>query len=153
MALCIGVLAPIAAHAQQVVASGGSDHQNSTTAIAYTIGEAVIATATAGDHTLTQGFHQPWALVTAVDENTHATANILVYPNPVRHTLHIATDELRDLERFTLHDAAGRLVTDGRLNGTLTELDMGSFASGMYVLRVMDRSVNTLRSFQISVTH
>lgn len=147
-------LAPSLAMAQQVVAGGGGHHANSNTAITYTIGEPVIATVSAAGNTLTQGFNQPWADITTVmEEATSAPADINVYPNPVRHTLHIATDVDTRADHFILHDAAGRIIANGRITGTITELDMEQHASGSYFLRVFGPDDKPQRSFQISVTH
>ncbi|MBX2972323.1 MAG: T9SS type A sorting domain-containing protein [Flavobacteriales bacterium] len=145
---------PALGMAQQVVAGGGGHHADATTAISYTIGEPVIATVSAGASTLTQGFHQPWADIgTLVDNVQDDGPAINVYPNPVRHTLHIAIDDAARAQHYFLHDAAGRLVTDGRIGATITELDMEPYASGSYVLRVLGSDNATMKSFKISVTH
>jgi len=145
---------PVLALAQTVVSGGGGHHSNATTAISYTIGEPVIATVSAAGTTLTQGFQQPWAdITTEVTNTTTDLPEISVYPNPVRHTLHIAVDQGADAQHYFLHDGAGRLVTEGRLSSTLTDLDMQPYASGSYVLRVLGNDHSTLQTFKIHVTH
>lgn len=145
---------PFIGAAQTVVSGGGGYHTNPATSIAYTIGEPVIATVSAAGNSLTQGFHQPWAdISTLVDDAPTSTMRINVYPNPVTHTLHIALDEATRAHQYVLHDAAGRLVTEGRIDATITELDMEPHASGGYILRVLGNDNTTLKSFKISVTH
>ncbi len=153
--LLLFALAPSAtAIGQQVVASGGGDHASGAARISYTIGEPVIETVAASGSTLTQGFNQPWAdITTVVEEAVTDPGAVTVYPNPVRHILHIAVNGAADADRFILHDAAGRQVTDGRISSSLTELNMEPYASGSYYLRVLGTDDKTQRSFKISVTH
>lgn len=145
--------APIAGTAQTVVSGGGGHHADAATRITYTIGEPVIATAGANNVVLTQGFHQPWAdITTLVDDSPANTIVINVYPNPVSHTLHIACEDAADAQQYFLHDAAGRLVNEGRITSSITDLDMEAYASGGYILRVLGNDT-TLKSFKISITH
>ncbi len=145
-------LAP-AAIAQQVIAGGGGDHANSTGRITYTIGEPVIATASTGGHTLTQGFQQPWAgISTLVDDEVDPLIGINVYPNPVRHVLYIDAPFGANADRFVLYDAVGRQVTDGRITGTETQLDMQPYASGGYILRVISANEMRQQAFKITLT-
>ncbi|MCC6541361.1 MAG: T9SS type A sorting domain-containing protein [Flavobacteriales bacterium] len=144
---------PFAGVAQQVVSGGGGHHVNATDAISYTIGETVINTVSASGTTLTQGFNQPWADITTLVADTEEAVTITVYPNPVRHTLHIDAGSTTQAQRYFLHDAAGRLVTEGRIGSSITELDMQAYASGGYFLRVLSDENTTLKSFKISITH
>lgn len=145
---------PALCAAQQVVAGGGGHHANASSSISYTIGEPVIATASVAGTSMTQGFQQPWVDIgTMVDDQHDDGPMVNVYPNPVRHTLHIAIDDVNRAKHYFLHDAAGRLVTDGRIGDSITELDMEPYASGSYVLRVLGADDTTMKSFKISVTH
>lgn len=142
-----------AAHAQSVVAGGGGHHADTNTTISYTIGEPVTATVASEGNILTQGFQQPWADVsTIIGEAYHNASGIMVYPNPVRHVLHIAMEMPADDQRYTLHDAMGRLIIEGRITGAITDLDLDRQASGGYLLRVSD-GASFDRAFKISVTH
>ena len=152
--LLIPLSVPLLARTQDVVATGGGYHTGPGTAISYTIGEPVIATVGNASTTLTQGFQQPWADInTIVDDAATDGPGINVYPNPVRHILHIAMEGAPDGHHYVLHDAEGRQVTDGRIGSIITDLDMEPYASGSYYLRVLGPKDNSVRSFKISVTH
>lgn len=152
--LLLALIIALPATAQEVVSSGGDHHSGTNVSISYTIGEPVIATASAGGTTLTQGFHQPWVdITTMVSETTADGTDIVVYPNPVRHILHIALDGDPEGHQYILHDAAGKQVTDGRIATSITELDMQRFASGSYFLHVLGPNDTHLRTFKLSVTH
>ncbi|MBL7939653.1 MAG: T9SS type A sorting domain-containing protein [Flavobacteriales bacterium] len=139
---------------QSVLSAGGGTNDTGPTRITYTIGEPVITTVGSGASQLTQGFNQPWVDInTAVDDPGIGENTISVYPNPVRHVLNIALSEDPADHRYELFDAVGKRVLDGRVEGTITELDMEPYASGGYFLRVFGPDDSFLRSFKISVTH
>lgn len=139
---------------QSVLSAAGGTHEAGPTHITYTIGEPVIATVGSGASQLTQGFNQPWADIgTAVDDPGTNEGSINVYPNPVSHSLSLAFSDNPVDHRFELFDALGKRVMDGRVQGTITELNMEPYASGGYFLRVFGPQDSFLRSFKISVNH
>lgn len=150
--ICLLSLAPAAAAAQSVIASGGDFQSNSEAAVSYTIGEPVIATASGSPGILTQGFQQPWVDINTVLDEPSAGPEMSVYPNPVRHTLHLALGQDPSGERYALYDAAGKLITDARIGSSITDIDMESYASGSYHLRVLSNDGSPLRTFKISLT-
>jgi len=151
--LLLALGAPLSTFAQQVIASGGGDYTSPTNAMSVTIGEPIIATVSGPANTLTQGFQQPWVDITISVEDVVDGPMINVYPNPVRHILNIALDDPSRAERYMLFDAAGRQVKDGRISSTITELDMETYASGGYILRVINADQRDVKTFKISVTH
>lgn len=139
-------------HAQEVVAGGGGHHANTSMSIAYTIGEPVIATVSAGGNTLSQGFNQPWVDIgTVVDENTTSNTLIAVYPNPVRHVLYISMEPIATEAHYGLYDGSGRMLINGPISSTVTALDMMPYASGNYILRVSEPTNANQKSFKISI--
>lgn len=147
MALLFG--GPLAA--QQVVCAAGQEHANADRSITYTLGEPVNTTVAGASATLTQGFNQPWAMITSAVEET-AGEVILVYPNPTRHELYVNNPAHREGDRFRLLNAAGALVLDGDATGRITTLDMEGYATGGYLLQLYSPEKKTLRTFKISVT-
>lgn len=146
------LLAPAFAFGQNVVATGGSYHQGTNNSISYTIGEPVISTENNASHQLTQGFQQPWADITiAVEEPNMDASTISVYPNPVRHVLHLSLSDAPIDHRFELFDALGKQLLSDRIQSTVTDIDMEQYASGGYFLRVFGPNDSGLRTFKISV--
>lgn len=149
LSLCPGLVS-----AQQVLSNGGADHHGAPGSIAYTIGEPVTTTVSQGASTLTQGFHQAWVVITSIPDHARTEpAGITVYPNPVRHTLHVNMERPQEAQHYGLYDGAGHLVTSGRIANTLTAIDMEDHASGAYVLRLFGTEENIVKSFKISITH
>lgn len=137
--------------AQQVVCAAGQEHANGTRSITWTLGEPVNTTVDGASATLTQGFNQPWAMITSAVEES-AEDNILVYPNPTRHELYVNNPAHRDGDHFQLLNAAGALVLDGNATERITTLDLEGYATGGYLLQLYSPEKKTLRTFKISVT-
>lgn len=144
---------PLLSPGQSVIGSAGNDHSNASGGIAYTIGEVVIPTAAGSQAVLTQGFHQPWVSIsTALDDAPAPEGHALVYPNPTRHELFVEMDDAFGARAYTLLNAAGQLVLDGRLLGPRTALDLSPLADGTYHLRLVDGTGAPLRTFTLIVS-
>ena len=121
---------------QQVYASSGSYFSNGTYSLSSTIGEPITSTFNSTNYYLTQGFQQPNYIITAV-EDFDKNSNIIVYPNPADDYINIdlGTTNL-DKYRFELYDVTGRLMMTGNITDKITKLDMGSYASDIYFIRL-----------------
>ena len=138
---------------QQLVGSSGGTFSGTATNISFSIGEPVTATAEGGAKVLTQGFQQPWADVsTVVGSGPLPAADIEVYPNPARHVVYISAPGAVMGDTYHLVDSEGRLVTSANLDGSLTELDITSWAAGSYFLRLSNVRQQPLGTFRINVT-
>lgn len=122
--------------------------------MSWTIGEPVIATGSAGGHTLTQGFQQPWAdVATVVGEHAGTGMGIRAYPNPADHVLNVEMTTTSYASRLELLDASGRLVLRVPTSGTLTRLDLTGQSAGHYILRAMDAQGLPAKTFKININH
>lgn len=152
--LLIPLLGGSAALAQsaspEVVSAAGGAHANANASISYTIGQPVFETVAAGGNTLTQGFQQPWADVSTEVPAT-AAAGISVYPNPTRHIMHVVYPGVTQGQRYELRDADGRLVLTDRIQRQDTELDLSTYATGLYTLRLLDATERTVNIFKITI--
>jgi len=137
----------------QVLSTAGGEGTSGTSRMSWTIGEPVIETVTAGGHTLTQGFQQPWVdIVTDVTMGTETGSGIIVFPNPTRHIVHVVYDEAPLRDRYELRNALGQLLMQDRVQGSTTDLDMTKLSSGSYYLRLLDDQNSTKKTFTINVT-
>ena len=124
-----------------VIASAGGLGTNSGGSLSYTIGEmAMIETFAVPGHFLTQGFQQPWELITATHDEM-ASIGIQLYPNPADDNfyLHLYTADTRTLQ-LNMSDAVGRIVYHEILEvtgtTTITSVSTGHLASGIYLLTI-----------------
>lgn len=136
-----------------VFSTAGGDGSSSTERMSWTIGEPVTNTVSAGSNTMTQGFQQPWAeVITLVPELTEQTDGISVYPNPTRHVLHVRyPDGSSTGDRIELTDGRGQLLLQDHVQGATTDLDLSSYASGNYFLRLIGPQGTMKRTFHIII--
>jgi len=72
----------------EVIGSAGDYFTAAGGSIAFTVGEPMTETFSSSGNILTQGFHQPWPVVTGVTTVT-GQMNVTVYPNPASQMLTI----------------------------------------------------------------
>jgi len=143
-------------HAQsisrQVVASAGSATSNSAGSLSSTVGEIVIATATSGSFLLTQGFQQPDANPTGVENTKQVTVNYNLYPNPAQDVITLSLQSVGEISAgLYIYDASGRLllqqdkavVNATRYNQTF---NIASYAAGNYFLKVVNATGNEVKT-------
>ncbi|MBK9421892.1 MAG: T9SS type A sorting domain-containing protein [Flavobacteriales bacterium] len=143
---------PFYAAAQTVIATDGNSYQGEYNGLSWTIGETVVETESNDSQQLTQGFQQAWADITIDVDEPLSENTISVYPNPVRHVLHVDIDRPETGQRLELRDMAGKLVLQETVQSTMTDLNMEEYASGLYHLRVFAPNDAALKTFTISIT-
>lgn len=141
------------AHAQsisnQVISSYGLSATNGTAQTDATIGEPVTATVSDGNNTLTQGFHQTKLLVTAINENKTVN-NYLFYPNPVNEVLTFSyTNAANQSIGLQLFDMNGKVLYNKQNITTNEQLLFSDKANGQYILKVVDKNNNELKTYKI----
>lgn len=137
------------ASAQQVVASNGNSNSTTTVEVSWTIGESMIDTYVIDENILTQGFHQTRLTATAVSEILFPGLEINVFPNPTHDILTIQFNELIEGSRYHLYDLSGKWMENKLISSTETEINMKRYPSGQYILKLMDKSMQTIQTFQI----
>jgi hypothetical protein len=136
--IVLTVLTGVAVSAQEVVASSGSSGTITGYKVDWTLGEPVIETYAGSVNILTQGMHQTKLLVTGIRELTIPGLEIKVYPNPVSEILMIEVIQTgNDLFRYELFDIAGRKTVAKQMSSNTGEIDMSSYVSGIYFLKVL----------------
>lgn len=152
LALLAGATVSGALNAQELFSTGNGEGTVGNDRMSWTIGEPISETVTDGTQVLTQGFEQPWAVVTTeVGGAIEAGAGIHVFPNPVRSTLHVVLDHPEQAAGLELMDAEGRLVRTERVQGSTMELDMTTYRTGTYYLRLHDAGGGPKETFKINV--
>lgn len=133
----------------QFIGSAGARGVSVTTgSLEWTVGEAVVGTATAAAAPVyfTQGFHQPWLDVTPVSEQGNA-AEIAVFPNPANHLLHVNASSP---VRYQLYNAEGKQFFRQTEPSLQHQMSVAHLPSGMYLLRV-EQEDGTPLVFRVAV--
>ena len=137
-----------------VLAAGGGSARTATMSLDWTVGEAVVETATTSARLYTQGFHQPLLQVSEQPglRDEAAGYSFTVAPNPVATdlTLSITAPESSPL-RLMLTDMNGRQYNLPIVpaNTTSTQIDMTTFPAGIYLLRIGKTDGPQLKAYKI----
>ncbi len=73
------------------------------------------------------------------DVQLTASMDISVYPNPAENTLHVNINQTESLQ-YSIYSIYGRQIASGSLSTTLSNIDIGLFANGIYFLSITDGS-------------
>lgn len=76
-----------------------------------------------------------WSNITKI---TLGSPSLGVGPNPVKGRLYI--DGLKGTEMLTITDISGKTLFSGKVRGLSTSVDMSSFTTGLYILRIVGDS-------------
>ena len=141
------VLLSVTCYSQEVVSTQGDTYSDGTNIIDYTIGETVISTGSDSTNDLTQGFHQTnWSFVGM--EDLQNDLHVSIFPNPTSDQLTIATSKNENYS-YSVFDNSGRLVSEGKLMGEETHLNVSNYATGQYSISVLSESGNQLKVFKL----
>ena len=135
--------------AQQVVSSNGDSKSAAGVEVSWTLGEAVIETLISGSNTLTQGFHQTKITITALSEILFPGLDIKVFPNPTPEIITIQFSEYMEGSRYWLYDLRGKLLENKLISSADMEINMKNYASGQYILKLTNKSRQSIQTFQI----
>lgn len=134
---------------QQKLLSSGGDIQNNGT-ISYSIGQIFYATNTSNTSSISQGIQQSVELF--VLSNTQFNTLLLeatTFPNPTKDdvVLSIKNSNL-DALSYYLFDVNGRQLTEQKVTDSNSLIQLQSYSSGIYILKVMHNKL-PLKIFKI----
>ncbi len=132
---CISLFSQSSVH--EVMATSGNSYQTNSIQIDWTLGEVAISTLTGSGSLLTQGFHQPHYLITAINRLPADYGQIKVYPNPTTDQLNIdfAFTKKEKIE-LVLLDLTGKVMLKNTIVGqTISKnISLATLPSGTYFL-------------------
>lgn len=131
--------------APQVVATSGKSFSSPTGQVDFTIAEVVTSTLLNGSNCLTQGFHQPEILFTSI-ENSENEFTFRLYPNPTKQFVIVESTQETEMQ-VHVYDAMGNAIQKSNLFTKEITIDLGSLASGHYVMAITNASGKHLFSY------
>lgn len=137
-----------------VVGSAGAFGAHASASLSWTTGESQTETYSGSSAMLTQGFHQPAYVITAI-ESAVPDVSVQLYPNPATEFVHLKlTQGASDTYTAVLVDIHGRILRHHRLEGPAGSLkiDLHSLADATYFLRLSGPS-NFLQTFRLQKTN
>jgi hypothetical protein len=140
---------------RSVLASDGATSSTGAITLDWTLGELATTTIITQNGMLTQGFHQPTLSVSKVLTSNKLADyyQIQVMPNPVSTYLNVhVKSELENTLMVDLLDLNGKVVKREELLFPYNpvQFDMGTYPSGLYVVRVMTDKNEPIKMFKIN---
>ncbi|MCK9420974.1 MAG: T9SS type A sorting domain-containing protein [Bacteroidales bacterium] len=80
------------------------------------------------------------SILVGIDENHNDPGVMRIYPNPVRNTLTIETTQTGDQSTLSIYNISGRKILTQQIVSGKTELDLSSFAKGIYTIRLLNQN-------------
>ena len=128
----------------QVIASAGSSATVSSIHVDWTVGETFTHTLAGTNNIVTQGFHQPDLIISAIERLPEGLGRIDVFPNPVDHEMQMVLELARQSNvRIAFTDITGKELWTTSLDVLYHKemIDVTALPSGVYFLQfVIDDS-------------
>jgi len=136
--------------AQTSVNAAGGDASGSGGAVSYSVGQVVYTINTGTNGSVAHGVQQPYEIsVETGIEATEINLLAIAYPNPTTNylLLRVEYESLKDLS-YQLYDINGKLLQTKELVSTETQIDISSYASATYFVKVTQGN-GELKTFKI----
>lgn len=75
---------------------------------------------------------------------------IILYPNPVKDKLNVLIDGLLINSIYKVYNMNGRLIFSGKLDKTVSSIDLNNLPKGMYLIRLENKEIIKTSKFIIS---
>jgi len=136
--------------AQESVNTSGSIATGSGGTASYTVGQVAYTSSLGSNGSVSAGVQQAYTITatTGVDE-TNFNLEASVYPNPTTDLLVLSVNELKEDFKYQVLDMAGKLLINGKLTNTQTQLDFSSYAAGSYYVNIISNENKNMKTFQV----
>jgi hypothetical protein len=135
--------------AQESANASGGDASGSGGKVAYSIGQTVYTYASGTNGNTSQGVQQPYEIYSVGVDEELSNIFLMAYPNPTSDYL---TLELLDYSNekieYQLIDIEGRVILSKPINNSQTQVDLNSYSTGIYFIKVIKES-QEIRTFKI----
>ena len=120
--------------------SGGGNATGSGGTASYTIGQFVLSSGTDGSKTVSQGFQQPYEILTVgIRELSGIRLDCSLYPNPATDHIRLKVDNYDGGElSYILYDMGGIILINSRLDGNEAIIPMQNQKPGTYLIKLSD---------------
>lgn len=137
--------------AQESVNATGGNATSSGGSVNYSIGQVVYTTNSGGSGSVAQGIQQPYVIsvISGFEGPNGTKTSISAYPNPTTDLLTLDVIDFH-LSPFTfrLYDVVGRLLQNEQIIDRKTNINMSSFVSATYFIKVYQDN-NEVKTFKI----
>jgi len=138
------LLSVVFVNAQELVGTSGGSFENATYSMDWSVGEVATSTYVTGSYTLSEGLHQNFITVDAIDDLPEF--GISVYPNPTTSLVNITSNEISDYE-VQITDVNGSRLTQQSSTGNQAQVDFSTYSNGIYFMSILKN--NKIQTFKI----
>lgn len=137
---------------RQVVASAGSYVSTPAGSVSATTGELVIATGSSGSFMLTQGFQQPDANPTGIQQKKEVMVTYNLYPNPAMDNISISLQSPEEVSvNFYIYDVSGKLLEKTENNRVQTSgynrsFNIANYTAGNYFFKIISSDGSVVKT-------
>ena len=139
-----------------VISSKGEYFSNSSSSLSWTLGQIASTSLFTPDNILTQGFQQPYYYdpsdIPVINDDSF---EIQIYPNPVRDFINIIySTQTKTKLKFEVLDLLGNnlkpyIEKDSEIVPKKLELRIDELKPGIYLVRIISKSSDILKTFKI----
>lgn len=137
-------------HAQKALLATGSNATGSNGTASYSIGQ-IDYTNKGTSNQMMEGVQQAYEITTLSTTETAGSEkkDILLYPNPFKDFIFLdfTTNDYRNSD-YQLFDSSGKIVKEGKIRESKSELNFSDLPSAMYIIRINQNGKN-LKTFKI----
>jgi hypothetical protein len=169
--LLFGISMHYTSSAQQLspsfLSSSGDMSQGAGILLEWALGDLAVETTYSKASIYTQGFIQPLLIIEELEENDrqfdhypghHLSQEpaVLVYPNPTRSYLKLEFEQAIEAQMcISLVDVYGKNLLQYELQRGQDNLNvqLDQYPDGIYLLRVVDKTNQSAKTFKITKTH
>ena len=150
--MTIGIYTYAQTLSPQTISSSGGFYATGGNSLSVTVAEmTMVQTFIQPANMLTQGFQQPEQLTTSVIENTLATDETIIYPNPTNGVFNLRWQSSQEIEHLIkIYDLVGQLVYTHPYVSTTGEntlkVDITGYRQGVYVLELVNLNIGKKNS-------
>ncbi len=128
--------------AQQGTTATGGEASGAGGIVSYSVGQISYSNITNSNGYINEGVQQPYEFFTVgISTNNNITLSYTAYPNPTaaKINLKVENTSLENLS-YQLYDISGKLLLNQKITSNISSIQMVSFASANYFLKVTDNN-------------
>jgi hypothetical protein len=137
-------------YAQTALSAAGGEASGANGKVSFTTGQVLYTTQNGNGQTENQGVQQPYEVSTSSNINENQIPNlVVVFPNPTSGQLQLQIEKFtNNTFSYQLLNATGSIIQQYQIAQATSILNLQSFASGIYNLRIIQTNGAT-KNFKI----
>ncbi|NRA12926.1 MAG: T9SS type A sorting domain-containing protein [Crocinitomicaceae bacterium] len=132
---------------QQNTVSSGGEAIGSGGTVSYSVGQIDYTNSQGTNGSINQGVQQPYEFYELGIKEAQFI-DVLLFPNPTNEFIILQFENFTSDLSYSLYDLNGKIVVEGIVEASETQIDMRTFAKGQYNLTIRN-STNNIQSIKI----